>query len=312
MTTQRVLDNVSAGRLRENLFHLTSDPLPFRKVNHTVEDHEACSLDEADGYIRDQLATAGLPVAFTPYNVQAFRCDSSKPLHHLYSRPLPDDPWYPASNLEATITGNERPEEIIQLVSHKDSMSWIDSPGAHDNACGTVANLEIARVLAQCSLRRTVRVLFCNEEHTPWTSQFAAEAAASRGDTIVGVMNQDSLDTKTDADAAAGQLIHTVAYSTSQGAGLAELIAGARERHGIEIDVRTVFKARVNDDDGMFIKAGFRTTVMNTGSHPNADSQYHLVGDRPERVNMENLKRSTQLALAAVLELDPSDPPNSL
>jgi len=65
-----------------------------------------------------------------------------------------------------------------------------------------------------------------------------------------------------------------------------------------------VFKEHVNDDDGMFIKAGFRTTVMNVGSFPYADSEYHLPGDRPERVNIENLARSTRLVLAAVLELD--------
>ena len=63
----------------------------------------------------------------------------------------------------------------------------------------------------------------------------------------------------------------------------------------------------VNDDDGMFIKAGFPRTVMNIGSFPYQDSQYHLEGDVPERVNLDNLRRSAQVVLAAVLEIDEQD-----
>jgi hypothetical protein len=183
-------------------------------------------------------------------------------------------------------------------------MSWIDSPGAHDNAVGTVANLEIARALAGCPTRRTIRILFCNEEHTPWTSRFAADAAASRGDRIIAVLNQDSLDGKSEADMAAGRLIHVVAYSTDEGRPLADLVERCNRTYGLGLEVAVAFKQHVNDDDGMFIKAGFRTTVMNLGSWPYADAEYHLPGDRPERVNLENVRRSTQLVLAAVLELD--------
>ncbi len=64
------------------------------------------------------------------------------------------------------------------------------------------------------------------------------------------------------------------------------------------------FKEHVNDDDGMFINAGFRTTVINSGSWPYADSEYHLPGDVLERVNIENVARSTRLLLAAILEID--------
>ena len=34
------------------------------------------------------------------------------------------------------------------------------------------------------------------------------------------------------------------------------------------------------------------------------DSQYHLEGDVPERVDLDNLRRSVQLVLAVVLEMD--------
>jgi len=43
------------------------------------------------------------------------------------------------------------------------------------------------------------------------------------------------------------------------------------------------------------------------GSWPYGDSEYHLPGDIPERVNIENVMRSTQLLLAAILEIDAGD-----
>jgi len=295
---------VSGDRLRRDLFHLSRDPLPFRKVNYTRPGQNIHSLAEADLYIRSQLEKAGWQVQATPYQVQAFRCDSSKPLHHWYSKPDPADPFYEAANLEATWTGRQCPERILQLISHKDSMSWIDSPGAHDNAAGTVANLELARLIPLCGFRHSVRLLFCNEEHTPWTSRFAAEAAAARGDQIVAVLNVDSLDGKPDEEMAAGKMTHVIGYSTAEGRELAEFIAAGAPRYDLGLEVRLAFKEHVNDDDGMFIKAGFRRTVMHLGSWPYADAEYHLPGDTPDRVDIENLAASTRLLLAALLELD--------
>ncbi len=302
-----ILHRVSAERIGHDLFYLCRDPLPFRKVNYTRPGQSRNSLEEADAFIREQLELAGYDVSTTRHHVQAFRCDSTKPLHHWYSTPQASDPNFDASNLEVTRRGRARSDEIIQLVSHKDSMSWIDSPGAHDNAVGTVANLELARVLATCELERSVRVLFCNEEHTPWTSRFAAEAAAARGDRIIAVLNVDALDGKSDEDMAAGRMTHVVGYSTDEGKSLAEFIVACEARHRIGLDVRTAAKDHVNDDDGMFIKAGFRAAVANLGSWPYADSQYHLPGDVPERVNIENVVRSTRLLLAAILEMDVCD-----
>ncbi len=304
MHIQEILAQVSPERMRRDLFHLCRDPLPFRKVNYTRPGLARHSLEEADAHIRGILQDSGYAVETTVHRVQPYRCDSTKPLHHWYSRPHPDDPFHDAANIEAVRPSAAFPDEILQVVSHKDSMSWIDSPGAHDNAVGTAASLEIARILAHAPLRRTVRFLFCNEEHFPWTSRFAAEAAAARGDRILAVFNLDSLDGKSDADHAAGRKMHSIGYSTDEGRSLAGLLKDCEARYRLGLEVSVFHKARVNDDDGMFIQAGFRTTVVNLGSWPYADEQYHLPGDVPERVDIDNLARSAQLVLAGLLELD--------
>ena len=296
-----VLEKVSADRLRRDLFYLSSDPLPFRKANYTRPGQSVHSLAEADAFITGQLESAGYKVEATQHKVQAWRCDKTKPLHHWYSPPDPSDPWYDVANLEASRPGRTQSKEIIQLISPKDSQSWIDSPGAKDNATGVVANLEVARILAGCDLKRPVRLLFCNEEHWPWTSRFNAQAAAARGDRIIAVLNQVVLDDKSDEDMLAGKMVHAVAWSTDEGKPLADFIADCAARHHIGLNVRTYAKPAPNGDDGLYIKSGFRTAVMNTGG--GGDSQYHMPGDIPGRVSIENLLRSTQLLLAAVLEL---------
>jgi acetylornithine deacetylase/succinyl-diaminopimelate desuccinylase-like protein len=115
------------------------------------------------------------------------------------------------------------------------------------------------------------------------------------------VLNQVVLDDKSDEDMLAGKMVHAIAWSTDEGKPLADFIAACAARYGIGLNVRTYAKPAPNGDDGMYIKSGFRTAVMNTGG--GGDSQYHMPGDIPERVNLENLVRSTQLLLAAVLEI---------
>ncbi|MFA6928860.1 MAG: M28 family peptidase [Lentisphaeria bacterium] len=300
---KQVLRKVSVENLRHDLFYLCRDPLSFRTVSYTIPWHEKNSLEEADDFIASEMRNFAGSVELLPNKVRPFRCDSSKPLHHWYSAPLESDKWYDARNIAVTLPGSQNPEEIIQLVSHKDSMSWINSPGAHDNAVGAVANMELVRVLSTLELKRTVRVLFCNEEHHPWHSKTYADAASKRGDRIIAVMNQDSLCGKSDEVLAAGIKTNVSAYSTPEGKALAEFIVSEAVRYDIPICASAVFKERVNDDDGSFILAGYPDTVHNLGSLPYADPQYHLAGDIPERVDLINLQLAVQLILASILDI---------
>lgn len=322
-------EKVSCERLRHDLFYLCRDPLSFRTVTYTIPWHTKNSLDEADEFIAAEMRKYSDRVTMIPYKLKPFRCDSTKPLHHWYSRALPDDPWYDAHCIEVVIPGTKYPDDIIQLVSHKDSMSWINSPGAHDNAVGAVANMELVRVLSQARPERTVRVLFCNEEHWPWYSKEYAENARKRGDRIIAVFNQDSLCGKFEVAAAAQEKTMAAVYSSWEGKPLAEFILHENLKYGLPLTVsiapklamqadsgaaaahspsgadreQAEFMFQVNDDDGSFIKAGYSRTVMTIGSYPYGDTQYHLPGDIPERVDIVNLALSVKLLLATVMDL---------
>ena len=163
--------------------------------------------------------------------MQAFRRDISKPKQAQYSRPMPEDPWYTAYNLYAAKRGRARPGDIILVLAHKDSQSWIDPPGANDNAIGTVGVLEMATVLSNYKSERTIRFLFCNEEHTPWTSVTAAQNAKARGERITAVFNIDGVGVKTAEDTAARKKTNVTAYTLPEGERLAELMSAVNVRY---------------------------------------------------------------------------------
>lgn len=300
----RIINQMDEDRLTRNLFYLCKDPLPFRKVNYTIPGHAQHTLDQTDAWITDQLRHYGYSVEREACQVRPFGRDTTKNIHHQYAPPPPDTPFFTAYNLYAQKTGRKWPDQIIVLIAHKDSQSWIDCPGAYDNGVGTVALIEMARLLANYENDRTIRFIFCNEEHTPWTSITAAQNARQRGDNIIAVFNIDGIGGKSDADIAAGRKTNVTRYTAPAGKPLADLMAEVNEAYHIGL-VQTSFAATTpNDDDGSFIKAGYECAVANFGSFPYADAQYHLPGDVPERVDIENVRMAAQASLAAVLRLD--------
>jgi hypothetical protein len=83
-------------------------------------------------------------------------------------------------NTVAEIRGTERPDEVVLLGAHLDS--WDLGTGTTDNATGSIAVLEAARILKAAGVRpkRTIRfALFSGEEEGLYGSeQYAAAHAA--------------------------------------------------------------------------------------------------------------------------------------
>jgi hypothetical protein len=133
------------------------------------------ALAAAADYIETQLRASGYRVA-----VQEFEA------------------WGQAvRNLEAERTGARVPEEIVLLGAHYDSVTG--SPGANDNATGAAALLEIARVLADRTLARTVRFVAFTTEEPPFFqteimgSRVYARRARQRGDNIVAMLSLETI-----------------------------------------------------------------------------------------------------------------------
>jgi Zn-dependent M28 family amino/carboxypeptidase len=138
MATQLLPLNSAELELSAHLeVHVKSLASDARGRNH----HVGNSLAPSRFYITEQFLAAGYKVFFQEYS-----CNNIT-----------------YANIEVELLGTKYPDEIIVIGAHYDSVIY--SPGANDNASGVAAVLEIARLLNQQPLSRTVRlVAFVNEE----------------------------------------------------------------------------------------------------------------------------------------------------
>jgi len=99
-------------------------------------------------------------------------------------------------NISLELKGDTKPEEIIVIGAHYDTVS--DCAGADDNGSGTVAVLELARLFAHVPHNRTLRfVAFANEEfyfrtHGMGSYQYA-ERCHNRGEKIVAMLALETI-----------------------------------------------------------------------------------------------------------------------
>ncbi|HUT35261.1 MAG TPA: M28 family peptidase [Planctomycetota bacterium] len=299
-----LLRRVDEKRIRRDTFYLAKEPLRFRKLNCTLPGHAKTTLDETDDFIQARLESCGYAVERQGCLAQAFRRDRTKNIHHQYSPPHAHDPWHVAWNLSARKTGAAAPDETILLIAHKDSQSWIDSPGANDNALGTAVNLELARVLARYRSQRSFWFLFCNEEHWPWTSVTAARNARLRGERIIALFNIDGPGVRRPEDRAAGRMTCFSVYYAPEAERLADLMAEVNREYALGLLPARQKVERPGNDDGSFIKEGYRMAVHNIGSAPYADPNYHLEGDIPEHCDFPSATATARATLAAAVRLD--------
>lgn len=104
-------------------------------------------------------------------------------------------------NVVATIPGTTYPNQYIVVGGHHDSISnnsdpYLFAPGADDNASGSVAALEMARVMMASGYqpRSSIRfVTFAAEEFGLWGSKHHAHTANLAGENIRLMINHDMI-----------------------------------------------------------------------------------------------------------------------
>ena len=105
-------------------------------------------------------------------------------------------------NVIATKTGIKFPEKEFIICGHYDNMpSGSTAPGADDNASGTVAVLEAARILSSFDFDYTIRFAAWDEEEIGLVGSYAyAQEAYNQGHQILGVLNLDMIAWDSDND----------------------------------------------------------------------------------------------------------------
>ncbi len=207
---------------------------------------------------------------------------------------------YTSRNVVAEKTGETYPNEVYIVCSHYDSTSpsrLTLAPGADDNASGTAAVLEAARVLAPYSFDFTVRfIAFSAEEWGLYGSRAYASAARSAGEHILGVVNLDMIAY---ADAMPEDLQIIVNQESTW---LADLFLAAGSRYGVVGGTRTVDPSFVYSDHAPFWDNGF-PAMLAIEDDPLTNPYYHRTTDTLDKLNLDFFTTATRASVGLLAEL---------
>jgi len=194
------------------------------------------------------------------------------------------------ANVVATLRGTVNPELVYVVGSHYDSVEA--GPGADDDASGTAALLEAARVLAGHPMPATiVFASFTGEEAGLLGSREFVRRASAGGLRVVGALNNDMIGWSNDA-----RLDNTIRYSNP----------GIRD---IQHAAAMLF-TRLITYDAMYFKGtdaaslydAYGDVIGGIGSYPVLGSpHYHQPSDRLEFENHQLIAETSKTTIATLM-----------
>jgi hypothetical protein len=206
-------------------------------------------------------------------------------------------------NVIARIEGLKYPEQEIVVGAHFDSYTFDSSvdpgavaPGADDNASGTAAVLECARVLSNYAFDRTlVFVAFNAEEVGLFGSEYYATTARARGDDIRAMINLDMVAYESDGvpDALAG--------GNSPSYHLAELMAAKAAKY-TSVKMEASGGGLGHSDHAPFWKQGYEA-IMESEGRNDFNPYIHGDGDTVEVFDTGYFTEMTMILVATVFDL---------
>ena len=225
------------------------------------------------------------------------------------------------ANLEVTCRGRSRPDEIVLVGAHYDSVPG--SPGADDNASGVAALLEISRAVGAAAPRRTVRcVAFVNEEPPFFLtedmgSRRYARAARAAGDDIRLMLSLETIGYYSEAAGSQhyppllgrfypdrGNFAAFVSNLRSRAA-LRRLVAAFRARSDFPVEHAATLALIPGvgwSDHASFWRQGY-PAIMVTDTAPYRYPYYHDTEDTPDKLDFDALARLVHGLSQAVVAL---------
>ena len=268
---QTLIDRVEQDSLEAYVLRLEAF---YRRV--TCTDSNTAARD----YIASKFTEFGYdPVVFDPFQTVG----GEPPIQLCYG-----------NNVIATKVGSVFPEQQIIIGGHFDAVSV--SPGADDNASGTAAVLECARVLQDIDTRMTfIFIAFDGEELGLVGSVHYVDGAVERNDDIVVMVNADMIGYWDNSDSASLYTGPETAYALlwdqlgGEYAGLDAALSYSGASDHVPFDFAGY--------DVLYVQEYYFSTV------------YHRPIDSSTYMNFEYMTRLVQVTLATVYTTDLYPPP---
>lgn len=217
-----------------------------------------------------------------------------------------------SENIIAEVTGTERPQYIVVIGAHYDSVNR--SPGANDNASGVAVMLSLADFFYSEPQEKTIRfVAFANEEPPFFKTQdmgsFAyAERSHNQGEQITAMVALDGLGYFSDEPGSQSypfpgiglfypKTANFIAFVTRFGdlSLLREVTDAFRQEATIPSEAAALpgFIPGVSWSDHWSFWQHDYNALLVTDTLPFRDRQYHSPNDTAERLDYERMARVT-------------------
>jgi hypothetical protein len=204
------------------------------------------------------------------------------------------------NNVLATQVGSIFPNRKFIICAHYDDMpAGPIAPGADDNASGTAAVIEAARIFSQYSFPFTIiYALWDMEEQGLHGSIHYATLAANSGDSIICVINMDMIAYDTNNDDVCS--IHNRDVGTS--IMLYNKMVQVNTNYGIGLNIVSYNPGLTNSDHAPFWYFGYGAIFLCEDPY-NFNQYYHTTSDLIQYFNQSYFHKNSRLALGTLADL---------
>ncbi len=283
-SVSKIINQVNIDSLYNNLRIITGDN------SFTTHEGTFTILSRHSDNIGNQYAADFLYEKLKSYGLQTFRQNFDENGQNVY----------------ALHYGVRRNQYVMICAHYDDKPTGSFAPGADDNGSGTTAVIESARILSKYFFEYTIIfALWDQEEQGLFGSDYYAQLAANRGDSIIAVINLDMIAWDSNNDNI--MEIHTRAYNKSQW--LANYVKKINKNYNIGLVIQIIDPGTTRSDHYSFWLRNFSSVLLIEDSNPNPgggsdfNSYYHTALDNLEGINQNYLFKNTKLTIGSVASL---------
>lgn len=320
-TIEEIAQSVSI----DNLMNTVSDLQENRDVNspdisyksryclrvRDTSDPTDGACDNAADYAFNKFASYGLDVEYDPFIHTVTKKDEKTDIQNSYKM----------RNVVATLHGKgPHSNKTYIICSHYDSFAglsagwmwnWksLPAPGADDNASGTSAVMEAARILSHYDFDFSIEfITFSGEELGMFGSKHFAKDASALGHQIAGVINLDMIGYDPNEP--------DIAILTNEDSEwMVNAINHVKNEYNFNLAVNKVINPKmIYSDHSSFWKVGYSAVLVSEASDSSTNEfspVNHTPDDTLDKLNPELLLNTSKLIIATLAQLaDPIVEPN--
>lgn len=250
------------------------------------------SLDSLKLYIRQLSGDTSCIIGGSPYTITSrykTQSGNQKAAEYIYEKfnsfgltTTYENFSSTGTNVIGTKTGSVYPNRYYIISSHYDDLpASSNAPGADDNASGTAAVIECARVLSKYNLFYTLKfITFDEEEQGLVGSNYYATQARARGDSILGVINLDMIGYDSDND----KLITVYTSNIANTNQIANDFIQNLYLYNIDL-IPVLVNMQANSDQQSFINKNYGAILVIEDDEFDFNPNYHTSNDRFQYIN---------------------------